>query len=295
VFLQFKITPCQSIRTAYQKVIVENKRAVSPDLYTEDYFLTDNEGHAEYLKGLDDNIHPKFRKALKLAAPLEGDNILDVGCGRGELLYYCAKKGAKALGIDYSKAAIEVAKKTIKKLPAHLQQLAQAHVGDITDYAFNSEYDIAYMIEVAEHMHDWQLIAAFKKIHAILKDSGKLVIVTPNYYYEKYLSPIKRTAALPWNMIKWPLRVLRGKYKPEGPADILGKIFRIGIDRGEVSRTMHANITTRSKLKSLLRDFDSKIYCEDHSKNPISLITRKWWGRDIIVVARKSKFLEQAE
>ena len=39
-------------------------------------------------------------------------HVLDVGCGTGLFSYMAAKKGAKVIGIDYSKEAITIAKKS---------------------------------------------------------------------------------------------------------------------------------------------------------------------------------------
>lgn len=271
---------------------MEKKDIVNPELYSKSYYLTDNEGHSEYTSGINRHIHPKFNRALEIAKPSKADTVLDVGCGRGELLYYCAKNGAKALGIDYSKAAIDISKEAIRNLPTNLQHLTQAEVADITSYNFKEKYTIIFMIEIAEHMHDWQLVKAFSKINEILDNNGRLIIMTPNYYYEKYLSPIKRLVEIPWNLIKIPLRILRGKYKPKTLKEIFCKIFRIKLDRGELNKMMHVNITTPNKIKKLLAAFDIEIRCEDHSKNIISLIMQKWWGRDIVVVATKKRLNE---
>lgn len=260
---------------------------VDPGLYSRDYFLSDNEGFKEYLAGLDTNMHPKFQSALKYGNPSKGDVVLDLGCGRGELLYYCAKRGARVLGIDYSKDAVDIANETIKRLPEDLRHLARAEVGDPVTYDFKEQYDLIFMIETAEHMYDWQLKEAFRKAHMILKQGGRLVIATPNYYYEKYLSPLKRIINIPLNLIKWPFRILKGKYKTGGPLGGLKKVFRIKADRGELNRKMHVNITTPATLRKLLSDFEAVIRCEDESKNIISLLSRKWCGREIIVVATK--------
>jgi len=260
---------------------------VSPDIYSRHYFLTDNEGWDEYLKGLDDYVHPKFKRALELGRPSKGDAVLDIGCGRGELLYYCARRGAKIQGIDYSRAAIDIAKDTIEKLPEGLRHLARAEIGDVVTYDFHEKYDIVFMIEILEHMHTWQLTEAFKKINEILSDKGKLVVITPNYYYEKYLSPVKGIIEMPWNLIKIPLRILRGKYRPKTIKEALRKIFRIRLDRGKLNKLMHVSVAKPSGIKKILSSFNTKIRCEDHSKNLISLITQRWWGRDIVVVASK--------
>ncbi|MDD2954652.1 MAG: class I SAM-dependent methyltransferase, partial [Parabacteroides sp.] len=182
---------------------------------------------------------------------------------------------------------IEIASETINRLPQALQSSAKAILGDIGTYDPHEKYDIVFMIEIAEHMHDWQLKEGFEKINKILSPEGRLIIMTPNYYYEKILSPLKRILNIPGNLIKWPLRVIRGKYKPASFLELAGKIFRVGTDRGELNKKMHVNITTRGTLKKLLSGFDVKIWCEDHSKNLLSLLTGRWWGREIILIASK--------
>lgn len=263
------------------------QKIVDPAIYDKDYFLRDNEGWREWEGEFEINPHPKFKRALELAGPLDGKNVLDIGCGRAELVYYCVKRGAAALGIDYSPAAIEIAAGTVDKLPQPLRSYAKAVVGEIGTYNFTDRYNIVFMIEIAEHMYDWQLREAFEKIKNILKPDGKLIIMTPNYQYEKILSPLKRILNIPGNCIKWPIRIIRGKYKPKSFRELMGKVFRVAVDRGELNKKMHVNITTRGTLKKLLAGFDVKIWCEDHSKNPLNLLTGRWWGREIIVVAVK--------
>ncbi|MFH1678187.1 MAG: class I SAM-dependent methyltransferase [Candidatus Omnitrophota bacterium] len=262
------------------------KKEVNPDLYNRQYYLTDNEGYKEYEKSFQIYIHPKFIRALTIANPAKGDNVLDIGCGRGELIYYCAKKGANAFGIDYSKAAVEITQETLRKLPAELQRLAKAEIADVVTYNFNEKYDIVFMADILEHMYDWQIESAFRKIKEILNDNGRLIISTPNYYYDKYLFYIKRIINIPFNIPKISLRVLKGKYKPRSFNEFLRKIFRIKVQRDSI-QTMHINVLTPSKLKRLLSGFDADIRCQDPSRNPVSLITGKWWGREIIAVAKK--------
>jgi 2-polyprenyl-3-methyl-5-hydroxy-6-metoxy-1,4-benzoquinol methylase len=262
-----------------------SNQIVDPALYDKNYFLTDNDGWREWEKGLDSKLHPKFKRALELAGSVAGKNVLDIGCGRGELIYYCVKNGSSALGIDYSQAAIEIANQTLKCLPLDLRQKAKVAVGNAESYNFTERYDLVFMIEVAEHIYDWQLREAVDRIKSILNPGGKLIIMTPNYLYEKWFSPIKRVANIPSNLFKWPLRIIRGKYRPKSFQDLFGKIFKVKVDRGELNRKMHVNVTTRAKLKSYLQDFDAKVYCTDHSKNLLSLIAKKWFGRDIEAIA----------
>ncbi|MCM8790491.1 MAG: class I SAM-dependent methyltransferase [Candidatus Omnitrophica bacterium] len=268
--------------------VSEKKPRVDPSLYSKEYFLTDNEGWREYAAGLADHIHPKFKRAIELALPTKSDNILDIGCGRGELLYYCARYGAKAFGIDYSPAAIAITRQTLKRLTQNERKNTSAEVGDPTTYDFrDNKYTIIFMIETLEHMHDWQLKELFSRVGDILTEDGRLIVITPNYYYEKYLLPIKRILNLPWNVLKIPIRMTKSKYRKSGFGALLSKAFRIWPDRGDLNRKTHVNVTTPAKVKRLLKDFEASIWCEDHSRNIISLLMRRWWGRDIVAIARK--------
>ena len=264
---------------------MNTQKIVDPRIYDTNYYLYDNEGCHEYRKGLDENIHPKFKQALELAQPKKGDSILDIGCGRGELLYYCAKRGANGLGLDYSQAAIDIAQLTIRMLPKELQPLVKADVGDVSDYDLIQKYDTIFMLEVFEHMNDEQLQRTFRKFKEILKDGGRIIITTPNFYYEKYLQPLKMVLDLPFRFLKWFFRVLRGKYKPKSLSEFFGNALKVRVEgRGQKGREMHVNVSTASKIRAVLKDFNVKIWCEDPSFAPISLLTKRWWGRQIIAV-----------
>ena len=73
----------------------EQNNIVEPEIYSKEYFLSDNEGFKEYLAGLDSNMHPKFKLALKYGCPAKGETVLDLGflrCFFGELVIVCTSK-----------------------------------------------------------------------------------------------------------------------------------------------------------------------------------------------------------
>jgi len=266
---------------------MSGQKIVDSNLYDKNYYYHDNEGCHEYAQGLDIAIHPKYKHVLEIADPRQGDEILDVGCGRGELLYYCAKKGAHVLGLDYSRAAIDIARQTIQMLPVELRSFAEAEIGDVADYDFSRRYDLIFMLDVFEHMNDDQIERACEKFKKILKNNGRIVITTPNLYYEKYLQPIKMVLDLPFRFLKWTFRVLRGKYRPKSFDEFLRNALKVRVvGRGEAGKALHVNVSTPAKIKAMLKDFRVDIRCEDPSWAPISLITKKWWGRQIVAIAR---------
>lgn len=265
------------------------KPIVDPGLYSRDYFLGDNEGWREYRDGLDSNIHPKFARVLELAGPVKGLSVLDIGCGRGELLYYSARQGAGAvLGLDYSSDAVAIARQTIESLPAGDRGRARAEVGEAASYDFKERFDLVFIVETLEHMHDWQIERTIESVGRVLNRGGRIIMITPNFYYEKYLCPMKRVLAIPLNVLKLPFRLFKPRYRAAGIGNLLRKTFRISADRGELNRRMHVNVTTPATVRRFLKGFDTDVRCEDRSKNILTMLTGRWWGRDIVAVARKA-------
>lgn len=264
----------------------DEKTIVPPELYDQDYYLKGNDGFREYLDGLDTNMHDKFKRVWKFVDVKEGDKVLDLGCGRGELVYYAAKCGAKVLGLDYSEDAIKIARETVKGLPTEMQSDVVLVAGTAEDFDFPDIYDYVFMVETAEHMHEWQLRQLILKMRKHLKPGGQWILTTPNYLYEKYFEPVKRTLNVPFKFFKFLFRLPRGKYPFKSWGKFFKDVFRIRVDRGDVHKRMHCHVTTPASLKNLFVDFDVQIICEDHSINPLSLLLKKWFGRYVVVIVR---------
>ncbi|MBN2482581.1 MAG: class I SAM-dependent methyltransferase [Candidatus Omnitrophica bacterium] len=257
---------------------------VPPTLYNKDYYLGDNEGYREYRQGLDQVMYEKYRLVLDIAAVKSGDTILDIGCGRGEIVYYCVQRGAKTLGIDYSPDAIGIAQETIDKLDESLRNNAKVCVADFTEYDFPDRYDTILMVEVFEHLYDWQIEKFIGKLKDILKDNGKLIITTPNYWYERYLYPAKRLINIPLNLLKLPKRMIKGKYRNKPLGGILSDVFKIFPHHNSLLHEMHVNVSSPAKIRKLFKGFRVHIQCKDYSQNPLSVLLQKRCGRQIIAV-----------
>ena len=114
-------------------------RNVDSDLYTTEYFLTENAGYQEYTQSYGIIVNERYKKALELADIRTGMKILDMGCGRGEVVINCAKKGANAIGIDYSANAIPLAEKALEKHPEEIKKNVQFMHMDSKTVAFAAE------------------------------------------------------------------------------------------------------------------------------------------------------------
>ena len=114
------------------------------------------------------------------------DVILDVGCGRGTLLREVVQMCQWAVGVDYSRAAINIAKMNIEALRNADIIRASATYLPFRDMSFNK----ISMLEVLEHLDKKDSILAIDEVYRVLKNGGKSIISTP--YVEFPISLLSR-------------------------------------------------------------------------------------------------------
>ncbi len=167
---------------------------VSADRYTEEYFLTACEGYEDFIASDGENLSRRLKAAFELAAVAPGMQVLDVACGRGEIVRHCARLGADAYGFDYAGAALRLARGVLardREAASGQMGLAQA---DAKYFPYPARaFDRVLMFDIVEHLHPWELHAALLEARRVLKDDGRLVIHTaPNVWYDRYAYPVVR-------------------------------------------------------------------------------------------------------
>jgi len=242
---------------------------IDSSIYDYDYYLHAYSGNEkQYVSNL--NALPmSLVKCFSYADSKPGENILDIGCGRGALAYHCVMNGCIVTAIDYSQTAIELANKTRDALPENLRDKMAVKRMDFKELDTAEKYDVIFMADLVEHLYDWQLKELFKKARQILKkDTGRIVIhTTPNKVWINIIRPLKR-------ILGWP-KTLRKK-----------RDFFYRRDKYSYDPLMHVNEQTPGSLRRLLKGFKAKIWCDDGSSNLISLLTRSCAGADIWAIAK---------
>lgn len=171
------------------------EKPLSPTLYTEEYFITACEGFSEFLDSEGEHLSRRLKAAFELAAVEPGMRVLDVGCGRGEILLHCARLGADAYGIDYAPVAMQLSQRLLEKIE---EEGLTAQVGisqaDAKHLPFaDLMFDRVLMFDVVEHLYPWELDEALQEIHRVLKPDGRFIVHTaPNVWYDKYAYPVVR-------------------------------------------------------------------------------------------------------
>lgn len=185
---------------------------VSPDLYTRQYFTTDCEGYDLVTAGLE-KIPERIREALEAAGDLSGKWVLDIGCGRGELACEAARRGARAVGIDYAEAALELSRERRDLLDEEARGRVDFILSDAKGLAFpDGSFDVVFFVDVYEHLHPHEIESTLAEIGKVLRPGGLLVVHTgPNTWFYRFGYPLVRRAARLLLRREFP-ESLRGQY-----------------------------------------------------------------------------------
>lgn len=112
------------------------------------------------------NIRYKFK--LATSGILAG-NVLDIGCGSGDFLFYAKSKFWNVSGIEPNDKARAFSQKKTESLIYHPEK-----INSIAD----SSFDVITMWHVLEHVEE--LNEQCKQIKRLIKPGGRIVIALPN-------------------------------------------------------------------------------------------------------------------
>ncbi len=165
--------------------------SLSPDLYTEEYFRAACEGFHEFNETHGERLSRRLQAAFALAEVSAGMRVLDVGCGRGEILRHCARLGARACGVDYAPAAVSIARKDGSRNALNANPVSRA---DAKALPFpDGDFDRVLLFDVVEHLFPWEMKQALQQARRVLHRDGLLVVHTaPNAWYDRYAYPFVR-------------------------------------------------------------------------------------------------------
>ncbi len=132
-----------------------------------------------------------------IASNITGDhlNILDVGCGTGNLTYKIlnSKNINSITGIDYSKIALEIASKKNQKHASIIFKYCNLNNGIPFS---NEKFDVVVMNNVLYTIDIDKREYILREIHRVLKDGGKVILSNININFKPlsiYTSHIKKS------------------------------------------------------------------------------------------------------
>jgi Cyclopropane fatty acid synthase and related methyltransferases len=223
---------------------------VPPSTYDSSYFLTSCEGFVEFRASGGRKLGARFQKALQLARIEPGQRVLDVGCGRGELVIHSAMRGADATGIDYAEEAVRIAAETLATYPPEVQRQARVLLMNARQMEFeDGSFDVALMTDIVEHLYPHELAEVLGETRRVLRPGGRLVIHTcPNRLlydvaYPVYTRYVHRVICRVAEIAHYGSFVI-GPWLPVGPV----------YPRSEDERRVHVNEQTAAEMKRAIEE-----------------------------------------
>jgi ubiquinone/menaquinone biosynthesis C-methylase UbiE len=204
--------------------------AVPADRYDEDYYLHTCGGSEEWRASQGATIAAMYDGSLQQARLLPGEVVVDIGTGRGELLVAALDAGAaRAVGIEYSDAAITLARQTLAVHDVAPERgevvAADARAIPLPDRSA----DLVTMLDVVEHLSPVELGTSLREAHRLLRPGGRILIHTfPTRTIYATTYRLQRLAV--------PTRVRRWPRDP----------------RNDYERAMHVNEQTIASLRAAL-------------------------------------------
>jgi 2-polyprenyl-6-hydroxyphenyl methylase / 3-demethylubiquinone-9 3-methyltransferase len=122
------------------------------------------------------DLNPLRLRYIERAVPLENTRILDVGCGGGILSEAMARAGGRVLGIDLSRAVLDVAELHAleAKVAAEYRLIPVEQLASEQPAAF----DLVTCMEMLEHVPD--PAASVEALAASVKPGGDVIVSTLN-------------------------------------------------------------------------------------------------------------------
>jgi ubiquinone/menaquinone biosynthesis C-methylase UbiE len=156
-----------------------------------------------------------------------GLEILDIGCGTGELLELAARAGARVSGIDISEGMLSIAQNRIKKIEAlGKNKLYHAGVIELDRLFDDKSFDVVTSTLVFSELYTAERQWAYTEIRRILHDSGLFILageVRPNSIVKRFLHFLVR---LPLAIVTYLIAQTGTRAVP----DMAGELTRAGFE-----------------------------------------------------------------
>jgi 2-polyprenyl-3-methyl-5-hydroxy-6-metoxy-1,4-benzoquinol methylase len=153
------------------KIIVEKELGIPPDYQyraIRSKFFVQANWHRNKLESIASFIKPKTR-------------ILDLGTGSGNFEFEFADKVSEIVGVDYNPEALAFLKEKLKEKNIKNVKLFLSDIRNLSKSGVMGKFDMIVAIDVIEHIGVSDAKKVVQYLKRLLKPSGKICIITPNY------------------------------------------------------------------------------------------------------------------
>jgi len=141
-------------------------------IYGVDYFLgSDSEAGRKAAGKIKQATAGLYLSEIRRYRGPENGQLLEIGCGDGDLLVLAEADGWRVTGIEYSPAACEKARQRLKHGEVRCGELSSAGLAA-------EQFDLCVISDVLQHVRS--PLGFLREIHRVLKPNGTLFIATPS-------------------------------------------------------------------------------------------------------------------
>ena len=191
--------------------------------------LAQEEDSEEWLVAL---IKPTYFISKKNAEFFEfanfnpNSNILELGCGRGELTLLLLQRNLSVVGLDLSKESLDVLLCRANSLELDTAKLQLVH-GTIEDNFTNLQkvsFDYVVCVNFLHHIENME--TTIKNMFQLLARQGKLIFLEPNglYPFWRFAAAVSR-GRFKWELEKGTLNCTKSNFK-----HILEKVSAVEVE-----------------------------------------------------------------
>jgi ubiquinone/menaquinone biosynthesis C-methylase UbiE len=123
-------------------------------------------------------INTPYRRILNAANITAQDQVLDLGCGIGNILIALAERidfSHPPVGVDVSPDLIRIGEREIAK--ARLQDRIRLQVAPATRLPFeDGSFDVVVTSHVLKHLDDETLLTSFREVVRVLRPGGRFLL-----------------------------------------------------------------------------------------------------------------------
>jgi 2-polyprenyl-6-hydroxyphenyl methylase / 3-demethylubiquinone-9 3-methyltransferase len=158
--------------------------AFEADLYPDEYF--DGLHRVTAFAAPQRKWRERDRDILLLADPSREKVVLDLGSARGDVCFLLAPRVKKAIGIDASPRAVEIAEAERRKRGLENVRFVLCDVATL-DPIPSGSIDLAGAFDLLEHIDDETVRQMLRALRRVLKPGGHFAAYTPNreHYVER--------------------------------------------------------------------------------------------------------------
>lgn len=153
------------------------ERPLHPSVYGAEYFeehLGTSVTTALWRRHRGRKLDRRFETVVQLARVAADDEMLDLGCGRGELARYFSGICQHVVALDYSESAMSITREVCSDRP-NVEMLC----ADAKSIDYQDRFALVVLTDVIEHLRPWEMTEVLEKSFRALKPGGQIILHSP--------------------------------------------------------------------------------------------------------------------